>query len=440
MVSANSILKIRCSGLCCGCGACVAVCGKMAVAIVRNHGGYLVPEVDLDKCINCGSCLRVCPSSEDSIVGVLGNDPLVGDVRTGYIGHAVDVEYRIGGQSGGVASAIIRHLLEVDEIDGAIVNVFDATINRNVPRLITSPAEIPQSFGSYYAQSAVVDECLKHRSRRLAVVTLGCQSEALRSYFQLHPAARNNYFIIGLFCAGNYSGDYIDALIDEAGVNKGSVRAFRFRWKDRSVSQWPGKVLVATNQRQVILPSYVRTRIKKLYEVPRCRFCFDQLNVLADISIGDPWGIEKPNDSQGESVLLVRTERGREVICDAIKSRLLDLKELPVAQIVKGQTVHTRLARDLMAAERVADEFGLPKPYIPLGADLASDVDKVLKDIRTRILFSRKQMLSLTREDIIEERKMLRRKIIREARLRTVFSFPLRFVSKVVSTLRKGCM
>lgn len=440
MEFANSILKTRSAGLCSGCGACAAACAKKAIAVVRNNGGYLVPEVDLGKCSNCGACLKVCPSSADLVLEVTGDDPLVGEAKAGYIGHAVDAGYRIGGQSGGVASAIIRHLLEVDEIDGAIVNVFDVTIKRNVPQLITSPAEIPLSFGSYYAQSAVVNECLKHVGKRLAVVTLGCQAEALRKYLQLHPSVRNNYFIIGLFCAGNYSGDYIDALIDEAVVDKDSIKTFRFRYKHQSVALWPGKVLIATDQRQIILPSSRRTRIKKLYEVPRCRFCFDQLNVFADISIGDPWGIEKPNDSQGESVLLVRTERGHEVICDAIKSRWLDLKDLPVAQIVKGQTVHTRLARDLMMAERVADELGLPKPYIPAGGKMASGVGKVSEDIRDRILFSRKQMLSLTREEVLEERKMLRRKMIREAILRTVFSFPWRFVSKVVSALRKGCV
>lgn len=46
---------------CCGCGACVAVCGHSAISYKRDEEGFMYPNTNLEKCVDCGLCDKVCP-------------------------------------------------------------------------------------------------------------------------------------------------------------------------------------------------------------------------------------------------------------------------------------------------------------------------------------------------------------------------------------------
>lgn len=48
---------------CKGCYLCIASCkpGALSISTNANTKGYLVPQVDEDKCVQCGSCYTMCP-------------------------------------------------------------------------------------------------------------------------------------------------------------------------------------------------------------------------------------------------------------------------------------------------------------------------------------------------------------------------------------------
>lgn len=48
---------------CKGCYLCVANCrpGALRISNEVNAKGYLVPEVDQEKCVQCGCCYTMCP-------------------------------------------------------------------------------------------------------------------------------------------------------------------------------------------------------------------------------------------------------------------------------------------------------------------------------------------------------------------------------------------
>lgn len=437
MANDNSVDYIRQIGVCCGCGACVGACKRNAVSMSRNAAGYIVPVIDESNCSHCGMCMRVCPSFCGNKLTTCSENPFVGESIGGYIGYAQDAQYRANGQSGGVVSAVLSHLFKTRSIDGAVVNVFDKSINRNVPELITNIDDLPRSFGSYYAQSPVVELILKHREKRLAVVTLGCQTQALKLFLRSYPLITVDVLIIGLFCAGNYSGDYIDDLICASHVDPMTVNAFRFRYKDCDKVPWPGKVMVASRDERVVLPSHCRTLVKRLYEVPRCRFCYDQLNVFADISIGDPWGVTREDNRLGNSVIITRTPKGEDAIRSAIKAEEIVAEKCKVGEIVAGQTVNTRLKRDIYLAASIAKQLRIAVPYIPVFAFEDKCTTGIESRIRERVIFSLRQMTSDSRDDILNERELLRKRLISEDYRSRILSLPRRMIGLLVSQIRK---
>ena len=46
--------------LCCGCGACEAICPVNAIMMKMDEAGFIYPVLDDLKCISCGKCSKVC--------------------------------------------------------------------------------------------------------------------------------------------------------------------------------------------------------------------------------------------------------------------------------------------------------------------------------------------------------------------------------------------
>ena len=45
---------------CTGCSSCKVVCPSNAIEMKLSNNGFLVPQIDDDKCTNCGICTKVC--------------------------------------------------------------------------------------------------------------------------------------------------------------------------------------------------------------------------------------------------------------------------------------------------------------------------------------------------------------------------------------------
>ena len=45
---------------CCGCAACVSICPKAAISMIKDETGSYFPKIDEILCINCGACQKVC--------------------------------------------------------------------------------------------------------------------------------------------------------------------------------------------------------------------------------------------------------------------------------------------------------------------------------------------------------------------------------------------
>lgn len=390
----NNIQVIVENALCTACGACAGICPKDAISMITNIAGYLIANINYDRCTYCGMCYKICPSNSANTPSVKDNDIFHGKYLAGYIGHAADANIRQKSQSGGIVTALLCYLLEKKLIEGAVVNNFNKNTKRPEAVFETTREEIIKSAGSYYSQSSAVKTILEYKDKQMAAVVLGCQAESLHLIGEKYPNITLPAYIIGLICAGQYSGKYIDELIKESGCKKTEVNRFRFR--DKDAGGWPGDVKIYTAKNEHILDKRYRHKLKTVYEHYRCLLCFDQMNIFSDITAGDPWGIAGKLDKKGNTVVVTRTERGQALIDSAVKDGVINIEPLPVENILKGQTVDSRLKTQFFTSLEIAKD----KNYVlPFNEECFKKISyirpsrKKFKEIGKRLVYSRKIFL-----------------------------------------------
>lgn len=388
--------------LCTACGGCAAVCPVGAVTMKENPAGFMVACVDETVCVGCGLCRRVCPSIPANMARIAPRDLLHGVCIEGFVGYAADDGVRLGGQSGGVVTALLCHLLRTDAVDTALVAGFDETTRRPKAVLAETEADVLASAGSYYTQLPILPVLRDAKDKRVAAVTLGCQNEALTLMETAAPKSVPAYRI-GLICAGQNSGAMIDDICRQAGCD--APTAFRFR--DKAAGGWPGAITVTDESGVHELPNKYRHSIKAVYECHRCLLCYDQMNTHADIVCGDPWGIAGKDTPEGHTVILARTEKGLRLLQEAEAAGAVVLEKLPITEIMRGQTVNDRHRDKVYAAKAVYEKEGWPYPYdTSLMEDYVPD-KKAMGKNEPKLRYTRKYYMAATKA---EAEKLAQRK------------------------------
>jgi coenzyme F420 hydrogenase subunit beta len=141
---------------------------------------------------------------------------------------------------------------------------------------------------------------------------------------------------IGLICEHTLAFGAIDHLIDKANVPYKDVAYFRF--KSKRFSGWPGDGYVRTwDGSEYCVPNKERLSIKDIYTPARCRLCFDKMNVLSDLVVGDPWGVRQ--DKEGYSVVIARTQQGQDALLSARDAGAVQLDPIEPEDIFRGQGI-----------------------------------------------------------------------------------------------------
>lgn len=319
--------------------------------------GRLYAEVN-DRCIACGLCLKVCPSrSVEDIVGTVSEDALLGEIRSVSIGRSAREDLYKNGQSGGAATALLTYLFDTGKIDGALVVRMESGVQPYGKAFIaTSAGELKQSQKSCYTPVALL-EALKEadKFRSLAVVGLPCQLRGLDNLMHHAKKFDNICYKIGLVCDRTLCSGIQDALTPKSlqGTSRkmvfrsyGNVGDRRIPYQEAAVAIFP------ENGSVVFVPREDRFALKEMFTAPRCRICPDKLNTLADITLGDPWGMEGGDQDQGDNVIVVRTENGESWLQDAVEKGYLLLKKVAAAEdLSRGQHIPDRVQQVRRYAE-----------------------------------------------------------------------------------------
>jgi coenzyme F420 hydrogenase subunit beta len=294
----------------------------------------------------CSDCLDVCPGidvSHDAKAQGAGTiEELAqswGPVLEVWEGFASDAEIRHKGSSAGMASALALFCVEDLGMRGAVhIRAEDESAHLNRTAFSRTRDELLASTGSRYAPASPCDGLGHIEQADGPAVFIGkpCDVEALRKAQAIRPALDRNVGVaIGIFCAGTPSSQGTLDLLRKHGIRPEDVEELRYRGRG-----WPGHFAVRLKGESEWrdLATYAEAwGFLQAYRPYRCYLCPDGTSEFADISCGDPWYREVEPGEPGTSLVVVRTEKGRDIVkramaAGAVELRRVDPKTLSMSQ------------------------------------------------------------------------------------------------------------
>lgn len=324
-------------GLCTVCGTCVAVC-PYNVLILREESFKRLELHELEVthdiyksieelCQRCGYCYYNCPEitfnlekAEEDEFGSVAKDAL-GHFLQAYMAQSTDDEILRNAQRGGVATALLKYLLEKGLVDAAVgVTTTKHPAWKPKPMVITNPENLWKIQKTKYTPAATVigvnSAVYEWGRSKIAVVATPCQVRGLWT-METSPKGHRKIFdsirlIIGLSCYGTYlyNDFFINFLAEKHGIIPSSI----------------DKIDLDTENLRVYVDSELKLDVHRCqlsrYLRKSCRNCYDFTNRLADISLG---GVGSP---EKWTTVLVRTKRGQKIFENAQKEGYIKAKPL----------------------------------------------------------------------------------------------------------------
>ena len=209
-----------------------------------------------------------------------------------------------GAQWSGITTRIAERLLETGAVDAVLTMAPHPQDRwRPVPVLVTRPEGLAACRGmrmGYAPLLALLEPARRRGFTRLAIIGIPCQVHALRALEREYGFDR--LYVIGTPCSDNTTTERFHDFLNLLDDDPDSITYLEFRADYRVELRF-------TDGRVRVIP-FLKLPISKLpgdFFPLTCRTCVDYTNVLADITVGYMGG-------QGEQWLLVRNERGEELL------------------------------------------------------------------------------------------------------------------------------
>jgi coenzyme F420 hydrogenase subunit beta len=307
--------------LCNRCGSCVGLSdGKMVfgdrtgkyLPIIKEPLEEKTRELVWKACSGKGFDF---PAQRMSVFGDPESHLYTGHYLDLYIGFAKDPEIRRNAASGGIISAILIWLLEKKMIDGAVVlGMSESEPWLTKPFIATSKEEIMQAAQSKYIISSV-NEILPEMGQfkgTLAYVGLPGQVQSIRLLQEMqHPYVRNIKYVFGPFYGNTLHFSSVKSFLRSFGEKDyKQINKLYFRY-----GEWPGNMRVEMkNGKHFELPKFHANYLIPFHILKNSLLCTDLSNEYTDISGGDAWAPVYEERGKGFSMVVSRSEKGREIL------------------------------------------------------------------------------------------------------------------------------
>ncbi|HOW43230.1 MAG TPA: Coenzyme F420 hydrogenase/dehydrogenase, beta subunit C-terminal domain [Candidatus Omnitrophota bacterium] len=351
----NSVFDRLSKAMCCGCGVCAGICPTQAITIRVTSEGINYPVLDTTKCIFCGKCQQVCPGfgfdHKELNISIFGQAPenaLIGNFQAIYKGYSGNGDLRFSCSSGGLVTTMSIELLRNKVVDGVVVTRLKYGREVRAEAFIASTEEeIFNAKGSKYCpvslDKAIIE--LKRNPRKVAVVCLPCHAIALRKAMSHDKVLKESIvLILALFCNQAPSYRALSRYLKKHKVSASQVTYFQWRGDG-----WPGKTKIKVdNQHEIseLSTDAWATCFGSGYFTPlACYCCQDFFGDFSDISFGDAWLPEQKGDTIGTNVMIIRSDKGKQIVDGLVDAKKIHADNLRLQAILNAFTINTRTKR-----------------------------------------------------------------------------------------------
>lgn len=332
--------------LCVSCGICEVVCPKKCISYNKTNG-HFVPLINDSDCNRCGICSEICSAHFENYNkwyemcgGKKRNSHFIGNFISCYNACSKEPHLRLNSTSGGCITTIVKALLDKGDYNCAfLVDDFNYEEfiktkvflkNDNLDRTSKS-RYIPVSHGE------MIEYAINNRNHKVIIVATSCVIHTFLNVIDKYKLNHNHYLLLGLFCDRTMSYNIYEYFKHYNNNNK-QLQYLYFRTKEKV--GWPGNVkLEYTDQSLLYLQATERTKVKKYFQLERCLYCIDKLNIFSDISFGDNY-TGKGSSKEGSNSIIVRSKLGNEIF-NSIKEKLT-IEDIDIVEIEKSQKIEAR--------------------------------------------------------------------------------------------------
>lgn len=338
--------------LCCGCGLCAYLHpNEIRMVDAPSVGRRPIFFNSSEQICDFQLALELCPGAGLSCPpNLLSRTNQIesltskwGPVLEIWEGYAADPRIRFKGSSGGAITAICTFCLEHEQMKG----VLHVKADSNAPHLNTTVLSntrmsLLEGTGSRYSPASPCERLdeIENLSGLGVIVGKPCDIAAVNKARKFRePLDRNIGLTIACFCAGTPCTNGTLEMLRQMGVAD-PFRLTKLRYRGNG---WPGQTRAEYNLDQkgqaVHEWSYEQSwgGVLEKYRQWRCYICPDHTGEFADIAVGDPWYREITKESLGNSLLLVRSERGKEIVYRAIEQKYLIAEKRPAMVLSASQ-------------------------------------------------------------------------------------------------------
>lgn len=357
--------RISEDAMCIGCGLCQSVAGPDVVRMELVESGTERPVVYGDLTHETvDRILDVCPGTrveglpESEINDDTQHDLVWGPYQQMVLAYASDPDVRYQGSTGGVLSALGLYLVESGEVDFILHAKASETHPTFGERAISETAvEVLAAAGSRYGPTAPLIDVVEQldKGRPFAFIGKPCDIAALRNLarYDARVDALVKYMLTPV-CGGFMPPEGMarflqqDLGIDPAQVSHLRYRGFgcpgptRVEMRDGSIHEKGYTDFWGTDESMWVLPF-------------RCKVCPDGIGEAADIAASDTWPGGSPDpateaDDPGTNALVIRSQRGQELVKRAVEAGFLTLGETVGPRYMDNVQPHQRNKKYVVGA------------------------------------------------------------------------------------------
>lgn len=336
-----NILQVVQSHLCMGCGACAFACPdklQMVDTIDLARRPVIKESAESDS-VDLQAAVALCPGVEWPAAPArpsMGHPELYdewGPILEIWEGNAIDSEIRYRGSSGGVVTGLALYCVEQGAMAGALhVRAREDAPLLNETVLSHDRASLIRGAGSRYSPASPCEELGQIEAASAPCVFIGkpCDVAAVTKARAERPDLdRNLGLTIAIFCAGTPSLQGTVELARRLGAqDPRQIEEIRYRghgWPGEITARWRDSETGESVTNSVSYADGWGNTLQKFRQW-RCHVCADHTGESADVSVGDPWYRPVQSGEPGRSLVLVRTERGRQLVREAVARGYLELE------------------------------------------------------------------------------------------------------------------